>query len=209
MRKNLVRATLMIMIFMGGRAMAVEEAQYKVISEQNNIEVRYYIPHVLAETIVNDDIEDAGNAAFQPLFEYISGDNTAKTDIAMTAPVSQQAVSEKIAMTAPVSQQKADNGWAISFMMPASYTLATLPKPNNPKVELREVPEQLIASIRYSGFWSEDNYSKHKQELESWIQQSGYQISGEAVWARYNAPFTLWFLRRNEVLIPIIETKAD
>ncbi|MFT7234469.1 MAG: effector-binding domain-containing protein [Methylophagaceae bacterium] len=208
MLNNSIRAAL-ITILISGQAVAIEEAQYEVISKQNNIEVRHYVPHVLAETIVNDNIEDAGNAAFQPLFEYISGDNTAKIDITMTAPISRQAASEKIAMTAPVSQQKANNGWAISFMMPAYYTLATLPKPNNPRVELRQVPERVVASIRYSGFWSKENYSKHKQELESWIQQSNHQINGEAIWARYNAPFTPWFLRRNEVLIPITDIRTQ
>ncbi|MBT3504712.1 MAG: heme-binding protein, partial [Piscirickettsiaceae bacterium] len=77
------------------------------------------------------------------------------------------------------------------------------PKPNDERVVLRQVASQNIAAIRYSGFWSESNYTEHKQELEQWIQQSGYQASGEAIWARYNAPFTPWFLRRNEVLIPI------
>jgi len=184
-------------------AMAIEEAQYVVLSKDDDIEIRRYIPHIVAETIVQGDIEDAGNQAFRRLFDYISGENTSQVDIAMTAPVSQQPVGEDIAMTAPVSQQKAETGWAVSFMMPASYTFATLPTPNDERIVLRQVDSQTIAAIRYSGFWSESNYVKHKKELENWLKQSDYQSSGKAIWARYNAPFTPWFLRRNEVLIPI------
>lgn len=209
MKKGLGVFSLLAMLFSSPATMAVEEAKYTVLLQEVKIELRQYDSHVLAETIIQGELEDAGNAAFEPLFNYISGNNTTQTDIAMTAPVSQQATSEKIAMTAPVSQQKADNGWAISFMMPASLTLDALPKPNNAKVKLRAVPERLIASIRYSGFWSEENYLEHKLALESWIQQSNYQVNGEAVWARYNAPFMPWFLRRNEVLIPVIETNTD
>jgi effector-binding domain-containing protein len=189
--------------------MATEEAQDTVIAKGDKVEIRQYASHVVAETVIKGQLEEAGNAAFKPLFDYISGNNTTQTDIAMTAPVSQQAASEKIAMTAPVSQQQAENGWAISFMMPASYTLDTLPKPNNPKVELKAVPEKLIASIRYSGFWSEKNYLQHKKALEDWIKKSDYQADGQAVWARYNAPFTPWFLRRNEVLIPVVEMNTQ
>ncbi len=187
-------------------AMAIEEAKYSVLLQESNIEIRQYDTHIVAETVIQGELEDAGNAAFSPLFDYISGNNVSQTDISMTAPVSQQAANQKIAMTAPVGQQQVDSGWAVSFMMPASYTLETLPTPNDPRIKLRQVPSQLIAAIRYSGFWSESNYIKHKTELENWLGQSDYKIAGEAIWARYNAPFTLWFLRRNEVLIPVVKT---
>ncbi len=190
-------------LLLSQHAMAIEEAKYSVLLGESDIEVRQYDSHIVAETIIQGELEDAGNAAFRPLFDYISGDNISQTDISMTAPVSQQAANQEIAMTAPVAQQQVDSGWAVSFMMPASYTLDTLPTPNNPKVKLRQIPSQLIAAIRYSGFWSESNYVKHKKELENWLKQSDYQSSGKAIWARYNAPFTPWFLRRNEVLIPI------
>jgi hypothetical protein len=183
--------------------MAIEEAEYDLVSEHGDIEVRLYSPHIVAETVVYEDIEEAGNAAFQRLFGYITGSNRSQTDIAMTAPVSQQQSNEEIAVTAPAGQQQVGDGWAISFMMPNTYTIETLPVPEDDRVVLRQVPSQTIAAIHYSGFWSESNYLEHKAELETWIKQSGYRINGQAIWARYNAPFTPWFLRRNEVLIPI------
>lgn len=185
------------------KVMAIEEAQYKVLLKEDNVEVRQYKPYIVAETLVNETFEEAGSKAFNLLFDYISGKNQSQQEIAMTAPVSQ--TGQKIDMTAPVSQQKTDNGWWVSFMMPASFTLDSLPKPNNPNVSLKKYPAQLMASIEYSGFWSESNYLDNKSKLENWITQQGYKPMGSATWARYNAPFTPWFLRRNEVLIPVAE----
>ena len=121
----------------------------------------------------------------------------------MSAPESQEPMGDKIKMTAPVGQQRAQGKWAVSFMMPASYTLETLPEPEDPEVKLRQVPARRMAAVRYSGFWSEKNYLRYKLELESWINERGLRIVGDPIWARYNPPFTPWFLRRNEILIPV------
>ena len=192
------------LILLGGKAMAIEEAPYQVVKSSGMFEVREYAPHILAEILVDGDLEDAGNQAFRPLFNYISGANRSRTKIAMTAPVSQEASGEKISMTAPVSQQRTRDQWAISFMMPASFTLETLPVPENPAITLRQVPAHRVAAVRYSGTWSEKNYQRYRQELETWIRENGLKIAGDPVWARYNPPFTLWFLRRNEILIPVV-----
>lgn len=184
-------------------AMATEEAAYRVARKDNQFEIRDYAPHILAETVVEGTLEEAGNKAFNRLFRYISGDNRARSKVAMTAPVSQEPMGEKIKMTAPVEQQRVQGKWAVSFMMPASYTLETLPAPDDPKITLRQVPARRIAAVRYSGFWSEKNYLQNKLELESWIHKQGLTIAGDPVWARYNPPFTPWFLRRNEILIPV------
>jgi effector-binding domain-containing protein len=186
-------------------AMATEEAPYKVLRTDDPFELREYLPQILAEIIVDGDLEDAGNKAFRPLFRYISGDNKSRGKIAMTAPVSQEQTGEKISMTAPVSQQRVQGKWAVSFMMPASYTMETLPTPDNPNIKLRQVPARRVAAVRYSGFWSEEKYLFNKEKLESWIREKGFTVVGEAVWARYNPPFTLWFMRRNEILIPVVE----
>ena len=93
-------------------------------------------------------------------------------------------------------------------MMPASYTLETLPEPEDPNITLRQIPARRMAAVRYSGFWSEKRYLKYKSELESWIQERGLNIVGDPICARYNPPFTPWFLRRNEVLIPV-DTGTD
>lgn len=183
--------------------MAVEEAEYTVTVKQDDLEVRDYAPSIVAEVIVNGDFEDASSEAFRTLFNYISGKNTAQSKIAMTAPVSQKAEPEKIAMTSPVGQRKSGQGWAVSFMMPASYTMDTIPVPENPSVALREIPAHRAAAIRYSGVWSEKAYKKQLLILQEWMKSQKLEPIGEPVWARYNAPFTPWFMRRNEILIPL------
>lgn len=186
-----------------GNVMAIEEAQYTVVLEEQNFEVRNYEPHVVAETLVNGDFDKAGSKAFSRLFDYISGNNTSSQKIAMTAPVAQEAESEKIDMTSPVGQQQVNGSWAVSFMMPASYSLDTLPVPKDSEVTLRQVPARHMAAVRYSGFWSEKAYTRNKADLDAWIAKNAFRVVGEPIWARYNPPFMPWFLRRNEVLIPI------
>ena len=199
---RIILATAVI-IFGAMDAMAIEEATYKVVKKDNKFEIRDYAPHILAETVVDGDLEEAGNKAFSRLFRYISGDNRSRDKVAMTTPVSQEPMGEKITMTAPVGQQRVQERWAVSFMMPALYTLETLPEPDDPTVRLRQVPARRIAAVRYSGFWSETGYRRYKLALESWIHEKGLTIVGDPIWARYNPPFTPWFLRRNEILIPV------
>lgn len=184
-------------------AMATDEAKYTLVEKSGDFEIRDYERQILVETIVDSSLEEAGNVAFGRLFRYISGDNQSSNTIAMTAPVSQEARGEKIAMTAPVGQQKAKTGWAVSFMMPSNYTLKTLPAPTDPTLTVREIPARRMAAVRYSGTWSQAGYLSNKERLESWLRGKGLTTTGDPVWARYNPPFTLWFLRRNEVLIPI------
>ena len=203
--KRSIRIIVAVVVIIIGvmDAMAIEEAKYKVVEKDNKFEIRDYAPHILAETFVEGDLEEAGNKAFNRLFRYISGDNRSRIKVAMTAPVSQQPMGEKIKMTAPVGQRRVQEKWVVSFMMPASYTLKTLPEPEDPNITLRQVQAQRMAAVRYSGFWSEKRYLRYKLELESWIQERGLTIVGDPIWARYNPPFTLWFLRRNEILIPV------
>lgn len=184
--------------------MAIEEAKYTVVKQDDRFELRAYQPHLLAETTISGDMEQASSQAFRLLFNYISGANQSQTKVAMTAPVSQESAGEKISMTAPVSQERMDGAWAVSFMMPASYTEATIPSPDDPRVRIRSVPERKVAVMRYSGRWTRSQYLKHKELLEKWIESEGLVIAGEAVWARFNAPYTPWFLRRNEVQIPVV-----
>ena len=189
--------------FISLNTFAVEEAKYEVVKEDGRFEIRDYEPYILAEIVISNTLKQAGNDAFRPLFRYISGANTKKSEIAMTAPVSQEKASQKIPMTAPVSQEQAEEGWAVSFMMPANTTLATLPKPDNDKIKLRTVAARRMASVRYSGTWSEKRYNKFLKKLEVWIKENELEVTGQPVWARYNPPFKPWFLRRNEILVPI------
>lgn len=193
----------MATLLLAGNAMAVEEAKYSVIRADNGFELREYEPHILAETTVDGAFEDAGSEAFDRLFKYISGNNRQQQKVAMTSPVGQEPASEKIAMTSPVGQQQRDGKWVVSFMMPASFTLETTPEPKDPTVSIRQVPARLMAAVRYSGFWSEENYRNHLAELQDWMTNNRLTQSGEPVWARYNPPFTPWFMRRNEILVPV------
>ena len=181
--------------------MAIEEAPYRVIRSDGAIELREYDASIVAETLVQGEFEDASSQAFGKLFRFIDGNNRAGEDIAMTAPVSQEKRSQKIAMTAPVSQQAAGSGWAVRFMMPSAFTLKTVPEPLDPAVTIREIPPYRAAVIRYSGLWSEANYRKHLDQLRRWTDTEGLETTGEPIWARYNAPFTPWFMRRNEILL--------
>jgi len=203
--KRSIRIIVVVAIIIIGSmdTMAIEEAKYKVLEKDKKFEIRDYSPHILAEIIVEGDLEEAGNKAFNRLFRYISGDNRSRKKVAMTAPVSQQPMGEKIKMTAPVGQRRVREKWAVSFIMPASYTLKTLPEPEDQNITLRQVPAQRMAAVRYSGFWSEKRYLRYKLELESWIHHRNLTIVGDPIWARYNPPFTPWFLRRNEILIPV------
>jgi effector-binding domain-containing protein len=184
-------------------AVGIEKAKYKVIEKEGKFEIRQYQPQIVAETIVEADFDEAGNVAFGRLFDYISGENRSKKKIAMTAPVSQETGSQKIAMTVPVNQRKSEGNYVVSFMMPSKYTIEALPEPLDSNVRLREIPARKVAAIRYSGSWSQKKYESKKALLEQFIESKGLRIIGEDIFARYDPPFQLWFLRRNEVLLEV------
>lgn len=191
-----------VVVLMMSPAMAVEEPGFQLLEKDGSFELREYAPYVVAQTRVEANFEDAGGVAFQRLFRYISGSNVAQQKIAMTAPVT-QSPGEKIAMTAPVSQVADGRAFLVAFTLPSTYTLATAPKALDPAIQIREVPAQLIACWRYSGRWTVANYRQNEALLRERIRAHGLATRGDAVLARYNPPFTPWFLRRNEVLIPV------
>jgi hypothetical protein len=186
-----------------GNVMATEEAKYAVLEKDGHFELRLYEPCIVAETLVEGDFDEVGSAGFRRLFRYISGDNQTKKTISMTAPVAQEMRSEKISMTAPVTQKKEGKDWSIAFVMPAEYTMDSLPIPNDAKITLRAIPARLVAAITYSGTWSESRYEEHKALLDQMMSKRRLKPAGEYIYARYNPPFTPWFMRRNEVLVPV------
>ena len=194
---------LLSLLLAGSDAMATPEAQFTVMEKEDDFEVRRYEPQIVAQTIVEGDFKDVGNKGFRRLFEYINGNNRKKAPIPMTAPVLEEIASEKIPMTAPVNQEKENGEWVISFVMPPDYTLETLPEPLDPNVSLKIVPSRLVAALRYSGTWSRNRYDEKQDLLEKMVRTHGLIPVGNPVFARYNPPWTLWFLRRNEVLIPV------
>jgi hypothetical protein len=188
-----------------GTAMAIEEPAFTVIKKEASFEVRAYDPYCLAETTVyTDDFSDAGNVGFRRLFRYIQGENQSQTKIPMTAPVGlEKPPSEKIPMTAPVAQSATSAGYRVWFVMPQGATLDRLPKPTNPQVEIRCLPARHVAVIRYSGGWGKSRYEAHTAKLLDWIKKQNLSPQGPPVLSRYNSPFSLWFLRRNEVQVDV------
>jgi hypothetical protein len=183
--------------------LAVEKAKYEVIESDGDFELRQYGKQIVAETILEGEFDEVGNEGFRILVAYIKGNNRKSLSISMTAPVSQEALSEKIPMTAPVTQERKGGKWRIAFLMPSTYTLETLPEPLDERVKLKETPARLMAALRYSGTWSRQRYEKKEAFLMEMIKERGLTQIGGPLWARYNPPFMPWFLRRNEVLIPV------
>ncbi len=183
----------------------VEEARYQLRSADGDFEIRDYAPLVTVETVVQSDWDNAGSQAFQRLFRYISGDNVSATEIAMTAPViaAEESAGERIEMTTPVLQQASESGWRYQFVLPASYTIDTAPQPLDELVALREEPARTVAALRFSGLVNEQDIRQQTARLQQWIGERGLSAAAPPRWAGYNPPWTLPFLRRNEILIEL------
>jgi hypothetical protein len=201
---------VLLILYSGGVAVAQEEAKFRTVKKDGPFEVRVYEPRVVAETFVDSSFADAGNLAFKRLFAYISGENKSRQKVAMTAPVTHETSApsggqpgQKIAMTAPVTQENSEGKFRVTFVLPASFTIENAPVPTDPLVTLKSEPEQETAVIRYSGSWNQKLYSSRLKELSEWMTSSSLVAVGEPVWARYNPPFSLPILRRNEILVPI------
>lgn len=182
--------------------MAYEEPAYTVVERREHFELRDYSPTLVAYTTVSADFDDAGNQAFRILADYIFGNNQSRTSIEMTSPVNSTA-SEKMEMTAPVNMSGAPGRYEYQFVLPARYSLESAPRPNDDRVQLRMLPARRYAALRYSGSWSEERYQQKLAELRAALAADGVNEVGEPIFARYNSPFTLWFLRRNEILIEV------
>ncbi|WP_201615771.1 SOUL family heme-binding protein [Psychrobacter immobilis] len=200
------------LLLISGAAMATEEPTYTVLTKTKSFELRHYDAQLVAQTWVMGDQDAASRAGFKILADYIFGNNTAPTGgsrkISMTAPVTMQpnnkksdGDSQKIAMTAPVSMQQADGKWRVQFTMPSQYTLQTLPKPNNPNIEIKKVPAQTYGVIKFSGLAGSKKVAEKTDELQTWMQSQNLKVTGVPELARYNPPWTLPFMRRNEVMI--------
>jgi effector-binding domain-containing protein len=204
---KIIIPVIFILSIFAKQLLALEEPAYKVIKEYDDVEIREYKSYIVAETIVSSDFEEAGNMAFSSLFNYIDGENISQESIEMTAPVSQENIDstgQEIEMTTPVSQEMMANGtYRVAFVMPERFTLETLPKPKDDRVQIREVPAKKVAVIRYSGTWSQENYDEHEGELYSFLSENGFEIVGKPIWARYDPPFMPWLFRRNEIMIEI------
>jgi len=184
--------------------MAIEEPAFKRVLQDGALEVRDYSPTVVAEVSVNGDRAEAANLGFRILAGYIFGGNGGRQSIAMTAPVAQAPVApQKIAMTAPVTQTGGAKGWVVRSTMPRQYHLKDLPKPNDARVRLLEEPGRRYAVIRFSGLTQEGDVRRETDRLLRAIKDHGFKAIGPVSLARYDPPWTPWFMRRNEVMAPI------
>ena len=186
-------------------AMAIEEPKFEMLEQSASFELRQYRPLIVAEVLVEGDLDEASSKGFRLIADYIFGNNRAPTGanekIAMTAPVTVEPMDNKIAMTAPVTFQPKSGKWQVRFVMPSQYTLSSLAVPNNTQVKLREVPGRKVAVITFSGLAGESKTAKKTEELLSWIATKQLKPVGTPELARYNPPWTLPFLRRNEVMV--------
>ena len=186
---------------------ATEEPEYQVVRTLADIEVRQYAPYAAAEVTVPGPADEAGNQAFPILAGYIFGKNKGERKFAMTAPVTQAVAPVKMEMTAPVTQSVTAGGFVVQFVLPKGVTVANAPEPLDARVQLRAITPAPVAVIRYSGFWSASNDSEHLEKLKTAMRGGDLLWTGDPVYARYNAPFTPWFLRRNEIWLYLAQAK--
>jgi hypothetical protein len=204
--------------------MPTEKPRYELLARPGPVEIRRYAPLIVAETFVEGELGPAGSEGFRRLQAYIAGDNRARREIdcprplmkARPGPVPATATGfaapgaapppptpTTIAMTAPVGQRPGDGGYWVSFVMPAGFSLVTLPQPSHGRIRLREIDARVVAAIRFRGWWRPRTVRRYRQELEQWARHSAIEAAGEPVYARYNPPWVPGFLRRNEILLPL------
>ena len=162
--------TLIAALLFTSNAMATEEPAFTSVARDGNIEVRDYAPIIVAEVQVRGSRDRATSAGFRPLADFIFGNNAPRQEITMTAPVTARR-GQEIAMTAPVtSTETEDDVWTVGFVMPSQWSMDTLPEPNNPAVQLREVPGRRMVVIEFRGARSPEQLDTHLAELEAWME---------------------------------------
>lgn len=200
--------TLIILTIISGCGLNnsdIENPDYRVTQQKGSIEHRVYQPAIVAQVVVAGEREEALNEGFKLIADYIFGNNKKAQKIAMTTPVENQAVNEKIAMTAPVDQQGTDtkNKWIVRFYMPKSYSIDNLPRPMNKQVKIQTLASKEFVVIRFSGRMSESNLSAHLNKLDDYIQKENIKVLKPHKYAFYNPPWTLPFMRRNEIMYQV------
>ncbi len=198
----LVAVVVLASVLWGLVVSRVEQPKYAVVESDQSIEIRDYPAMIVAQVDVTGTRDKAIGDGFRIIAEYIFGNNLSSKKVAMTAPVTQQA-NEKIAMTAPVTQQGGGDSWQVRFIMPASFTMATLPKPKNPAVQLKEIASKRFAVIRFSGLAGEGSLKRQTDLLTEFVSARKLSAVSAPTYAFYNPPWTLPFLRRNEVMIEV------
>ncbi|MDG2377201.1 MAG: heme-binding protein [Woeseiaceae bacterium] len=200
------------LLFWQSPAMSLEEPEYQVIETFEEFELRHYSPYLVAEIDVQGDPDDAGNSAFRILAGFIFGDNQDGMKMNMTAPVSSSAgiTGKNMEMTAPVtSAQTSEGNTTFAFVMERKYSIDTLPTPNDVRIRIREVPERIMAVHRYSGRWTTSRYEAKLETLQAAVKAASIETVGGPILARYNSPFSLPILRRNEIMLEVSKSVSD
>jgi hypothetical protein len=192
---------LILALIWTGRVMAIEEPKYEVLRSDGPYEIRQYAPILIAETLVEGDMDEASNKGFRRIADFIFGNNQAadsvpQAKIAMTAPVTVEPLNY-------VQNMQSAEQWRINFVMPSQYSLASIPKPKNSAVILREVPSKRFVVLKYSGFNTASRVQSKAQETISWINNNNLKAIGTPQLSRYDPPWTLPMFRRNEIMIEI------
>jgi len=201
------KALVILSIFflgIGKTALAIEVPEYELLFSEDKIEYRLYSSYLVAETRVDNakSRNDAANEGFMRLFDYITGANAQQAKIAMTAPVQQSLPNTNLTLTS-ATKAETENGWLVAFMLPHAYSMTDAPIPANSQIALRQIPERVMAVIRYSGRWTEKNIAKYTEQLEAHINSLGIEVLGSPETAFYDPPFMPPFMRHNEVMIPV------
>lgn len=183
--------------------MPVEEPAFRLQLRDGLFEVRDYPALVVAEVAVVGDQGHAAGQGFRILASYIFGGNARRESIAMTAPVTLTPSRGQTGLAAPTVEKREPGNWLVRFTMPKKYTAATLPLAQDPRVHLRAIPPERVAVIRFSGLANPHDAEVKAVALTAWIQARRLKPAGPAALAQYDPPWTLWFLRRNEVMVPI------
>jgi len=172
--------------------MAIEEPGFETLVKDGEFELRNYEEYVVAETVADGSFDSASRAGFRRVAGYIFGDNKNK-----------EGSGEKIQMTAPVTVKPNSTGWILHFVMPKTYSLDELPIPNNENVLVKKVESHMAAVLVFSGFTTEAKIERKTKKLQNWVSNQNLKIIGPQQIARYNDPFTLPWLRRNEIIFEV------
>ncbi|MEM7070992.1 MAG: heme-binding protein [Pseudomonadota bacterium] len=202
---GIVGVILIASVLVGPIMSNVEQPEYEVISSHQNIEIRHYKKMIIAEVKIQGSRKEAIGDGFRLLADYIFGNNTINQALNNDGGVSVSAQQQntQIAMTAPVQQQQQDGLWQIRFVMPVKYRLKTLPQPNDRRVTLKEIPSKRFVTIRFSGTNNDENINHYETQLMDYVNANNVMVTGSPQYAFYNPPWTLPFMRRNEIMIEI------
>ena len=187
---------IFVSFFFSCQVMAIEEPKFKILVDEGELEIRSYDEYVVAETNVEGSFDTASRKGFRRVAGYIFGEN--KNSIGQ---------SEKIQMTAPVTVKPDNEGWVLHFVMPSNYDMSQLPMPNNNSILLKKIEAHLAAVVTFSGFTTDAKIQDKTEELKVWLEKKEFKIAGPQQIARYNDPFTLPWLRRNEIIFKVTAKK--